>query len=38
MQDFTPDEPFYIGELNIYGYQATGFRRWNTWRASLRLK
>lgn len=28
--------PFYIGEVNIYDYQrATGFKRWNTWRASL---
>lgn len=25
------DQPFYVGDVNIYGYQrATGFRRWNT--------
>ena len=28
------DAPFYIGTTNIYDYQATGFKRWNTWRAA----
>ena len=28
------DSPFYIGTLNIYDYQALGYRRWNTWLAA----
>jgi len=28
-------EPFYIGAINIYDYQATGFYRWNTFCAAL---
>jgi hypothetical protein len=31
------DEPFYIGDVNIYDYQSkTLFQRWNTWQAWIK--
>lgn len=33
--NFVPDQPFYIGQINIYEYQRTGIRRWLQFLAQL---
>jgi len=34
-RQFKRDAPFYIGTLNIFNYQRTGFKRWDTFIAQL---